>query len=153
MDFESPSDLADYLHKLNENNDLYNQHLEHKLAADFENQITNKNLIESMKNRQWGINNDFVKGNFIEHFECFLCKKIHETPLEPSMVNGTHYSCPKPRSPLTRKPNNTNWWLDQWASGKCEAKIIREFVEQNVHNYTHDYFYNKFLKYFKANLC
>lgn len=153
MDFESPKHLADYLHKLNENDDLYNEYLQHKLGGEAKKQITNKNLIESMENRQWGINNDFIKGNFIEHFECFVCKKIHKKPLESSTVNITHYNCPKPRSPLTRKPNNTNWWLDQWSTGKCEAKIIREIVEQNVHNYTDDYFYNKLFKYFHSNLC
>lgn len=153
MDFESPKQLADYLHKLNKNDDLYNEHLQHKLAAEFENQITNKNLIENMESRQWGIDNDFVKGNFIEHFECFVCKKLHKKFLEPSIVNFTHYNCPQPRSPLTRKPNITNWWLNMWSLGKCEAKVIKEFIDENLNNYTYDYFCNKLLENCHNSLC
>jgi hypothetical protein len=33
--------------------------------------------MELMNKRQWGINNDRIRGSYIDHFECMICKRLH----------------------------------------------------------------------------
>lgn len=33
--------------------------------------------MELMNKRQWGINNDRIRGSYIDHFECLVCKRLH----------------------------------------------------------------------------
>lgn len=153
LDFPSPKHLAGHLQDLINNQEKYDLHLQHKLQPEKRNRITNQRLIETVNNRKWGIDNDFEKGSFIEHFECFVCRKIHDNKDIFHFANEEHYKCPVPRSSLTRQQNVSNFWLDQWRMGKCEAKVLRHFVDVNGMNYTENVFYNEVSKYYTDGLC
>ena len=38
--------------------------------------VKNSHLLQLME-RKWGINNDRIKGSYINHFECMVCNRIH----------------------------------------------------------------------------
>ena len=131
-------------------------HLQHKLGKETE-KITNKKLLDALGKRKWGIDNDFDRGNFIEHFECYVCeqehKKMAEGKLQVANVNINHYNCPKPQSPLSGKENPENWWLDQWYMGRCEARVLRKFIELSRNDYKYEEFYDDVKNMFQAKLC
>jgi hypothetical protein len=156
MDFRSPKELAQYLHVHNSNITKYKSFLKHKLGASDE-KITNKRLTSALEARKWGIDNDFEKGNFIEHFECFLCeqehKKLNGERTEMSGVTKVHYNCPIPISPLTNTENRDNWWVDQWHMGRCEARVLRHFVEIGSTDYNYHEFYEEVNNMFLSKAC
>ncbi|KAK7082250.1 Alpha-(1,3)-fucosyltransferase 11 [Halocaridina rubra] len=125
--FESPRHLAIYLHKLLLNETLYELHLQHKLNK----LITNDNLIQIMRAREWGINNDFERGNFIEHFECYVCNQIikwsetHDIYLQADLE---HYGCPEPQSVLTGKPDSKSFWVEEWNKARVEAEVLHSLI-------------------------
>lgn len=100
LDFKSPKDLADYLNFLNQNDTEYNKYLGYKTPGG----VRNKYLIELMNKRGWGINNDQVRGNFINHFECMVCERLHENKNRAKrgeeiirrQANKKHFGCPEP---------------------------------------------------------
>jgi len=145
VDFKSPIELAQYIHALNNDITNYKSFLKHKLGAD--EKITNKRLIDALEARKWGIDNDIEKGNFIEHFECFVCeqehKKLKGERIQISNISKAHYNCPVPVCPLTGVENQENWWVDQWYMGKCEARILRHYVEIGKTDYNYQEFYNE----------
>ncbi|XP_048419307.1 alpha-(1,3)-fucosyltransferase 11 isoform X2 [Stegostoma tigrinum] len=69
-DFESPKDLADYINFLDQNDDEYLKYLEYKQPGG----ISNTLLVESLEQREWGVN-DINKPNYLNGFECFVCEK------------------------------------------------------------------------------
>jgi hypothetical protein len=156
MDFRSPKELAQYLHAHNSDVTKYKSFLGHKLGAEGK-KITNKRLIDALDARKWGIDNDFEKGNFIEHFECFVCeqehKKLNGKRAITFATSKAHYNCPIPVSPLTGVQNRENWWVDQWQMGKCEARVLRHYVEVGKSNYNHHEFYDKLWNMFSNKLC
>ncbi|XP_069697948.1 alpha-(1,3)-fucosyltransferase 10 isoform X2 [Periplaneta americana] len=155
-DFKSPKELAEYLQTLNSNISKYNSFLKHKLGSSNE-RITNRRLIDAFEKRKWGIDNDFEKGNFIEHFECFVCEQEHKKLSgERTQIGGIsteHYNCPVPVSPLTNEKDKENWWVDQWYTGKCEAKILRKYIEVGKHNYNYEEFYDELRNMFLHKMC
>ncbi|KAJ9576668.1 hypothetical protein L9F63_025438, partial [Diploptera punctata] len=155
-DFKSPKELAQYILTLNSNITKYKSHLQHKLGNENE-KITNNKLLESIENRKWGIDNDFDKGNFIEHFECYVCKHEHKKivgdKIEVPSVNTDHYNCSKPISPLSGKENAENWWLDQWYMGRCEARVLKKFIEIGKNDYKYDEFYDELKNMFTNKSC
>ncbi|XP_023712617.1 alpha-(1,3)-fucosyltransferase 10 isoform X3 [Cryptotermes secundus] len=156
MDFRSPKELAQYLHVHNSNITKYKSFLKHKLGAKGE-KVTNKRLTSALETRKWGIDNDFEKGNFIEHFECFLCehehKKLNGQRTRLSSISEAHYDCPIPVSPLTNTVNRENWWVDQWHMGKCEARVLRHFVEIGNTEYKYHELYDKVNNMFLNKAC
>uniref|UniRef100_A0A0P6DYU3 Fucosyltransferase n=1 Tax=Daphnia magna TaxID=35525 RepID=A0A0P6DYU3_9CRUS len=145
--FTSPESLAAHLHYLNSDDAAYNSMLVHKTRGTIENRI----LTDAMKSRTWiagGEDDDFEKENFVESFECFLCSQIYRKQSEedagyssrPNSVDTTHYSCPPPIHPVTRKVNPHNWWLEHWNHARAEANVIGRFAQRNL-NYTSDEFH------------
>ncbi|XP_045608866.2 alpha-(1,3)-fucosyltransferase 10 [Procambarus clarkii] len=132
-EFESPQQLAWYLYKLMENETLYESHLKHKLKQ----KVDNLNLVRAMAHRKWGINNDFDKGNFIEHFECFVCDSVLSRRSKAEHTGGevmaslNHYGCPEPPNVLTGKPNPKSFWVEQWHKARVEAKVLSRLVKTN----------------------
>jgi hypothetical protein len=116
MDFSSLKVLAQYVHAYNSDTTKYKSFLKHKLGEDSE-KITSSRLINAPKLRKWGIDDDFEQGNFIEHFECFVCeqehKKLNGEKTKISRTSKAHYNCPIPVSYRNKK----NWWVDQWCMG------------------------------------
>ncbi|XP_021922200.1 alpha-(1,3)-fucosyltransferase 10 isoform X3 [Zootermopsis nevadensis] len=156
MDFRSPKELAQYLHVHNSDITKYNSFLKHKLGVEDE-KITNKRLVDALEVRKWGIDNDFDKGNFIEHFECFVCEQEHKKLKgERAIIFETskaHYNCPIPVSPLTGVENKANWWVDQWQMGKCEARVLRDYVGAGKTNYDYQEFYDQLRHMLLNKLC
>lgn len=139
--------MAAHLHYLNSDDAAYNSMLVHKTRGTIENRI----LTDAMKSRTWiagGEDDDFEKENFVESFECFLCSQIYRKQSEedagyssrPNSVDTTHYSCPPPIHPVTRKVNPHNWWLEHWNHARAEANVIGRFAQRNL-NYTSDEFH------------
>lgn len=149
--FSSPKELADYLKEVNRDPKKYEEFLQHKIGPT-EKRITNKKLKEAMEQRVWGIDGDFEKINMIDAFECFICKNMDkEPPLPP--VDIHHYYCPRPVSPLTKQENRSNFWLEQWYSGRCEAEILRNYIDNDVTDFTRDEFDDKMDKMFFDKTC
>ncbi|PSN48437.1 Alpha-(1,3)-fucosyltransferase 10 [Blattella germanica] len=155
-DFKSPKELADFLHVLNKDNNLYKSFLQHKLARS-DDKITNTQLLYALQSRKWGIDNDFEKGNFIEHFECFICEHEHKKIISKTSnimsVSKDHYNCPVPLSSLSKKKDTKNWWVDQWYMGRCEARVLKKFIELGKTDYTYDEFYEELKNMFSSKEC
>lgn len=127
QDFASPRALAEYLNYLNTHDEEYNSYLSHKVKSE----LTNFRLIQTMEERQWDINWTTDKDDFIEAFSCFVCNKA----INSSVVNiasNEHYYCPMPLSILSNLPNSSNFWLDLWFHGRCEAEVTRQLIDSGV---------------------
>lgn len=101
-DFESPKDLAKFLHHLDQDETEYERYLEFKRTG-----ISNPRLINSMRGREWVV--DYIEEgiNFIDGFECHVCDTIHRlqwmdstNPLPPLVANRNHYDCQAPEPAL-----------------------------------------------------
>ena len=68
LDFDNPKQLAYFLINLNKEDSEYDKYLRFKTK----NGVKNRHLLDLMQNREWGINNDRVKGNYIDKFECMV---------------------------------------------------------------------------------
>ena len=128
-------ELADYLKYLNNNDDEYNKYLQWKTTG-----ITNKYLLNLLKERIWGIKDTWIQGrtNYIDGFECFLCKRVHDNDKreikKKYIPTEVHYGCPEPRDydssgKLTKRSRH---WFDDWKQKKFEAKTLRYFADRNV---------------------
>ena len=55
-----------------------------------------------MSSRKWGINNDPVRGSYIDALECLVCERLHENqalkkfnqPTKRHQATEDHYGCP-----------------------------------------------------------
>lgn len=96
--YSSPEQLAQHLHQLLANDTEYEKYLDHKLKR----LIRNKFLKEAVTKREWGINNDPNRVNFIEHFECEVCTAVlrQRKTGQPYVADQSHYDCPPPLAVL-----------------------------------------------------
>lgn len=105
-DFPSPKALAEFLKRLDENDDEYAKYLEFKNPK----RITNARLLERLETREWGVN-DMSKPNYLNGFECYVCdqenarlaaERAHRKapkkyqPPRPKIANNSHMGCPLP---------------------------------------------------------
>ncbi|KAK3091428.1 hypothetical protein FSP39_019817 [Pinctada imbricata] len=102
-DFNDIQSLANHIKFLNENDAEYEKYLHWKKTG-----ITNPILLQILKEREWVVNDDeslFYSGiNFIEGFECFVCKRVNENlrrarqqqPTLDYRASADHYGCPAP---------------------------------------------------------
>ncbi|CAG2064684.1 unnamed protein product [Timema podura] len=133
-DFESPEDLAKYLTKVGRDKGKYESFLRHKLGPT-DGRVSNGFLKEALASRKWGI--DPVRGSFVDHFECYVCRSVHDHVSQKSVVSEGHYKCPPPVNPLTGRADEDDWWYDViWYRGKCEATTVRKFVDEGKTPYT-----------------
>lgn len=105
-DFESPQKLAEFIDFLDKNDEEYMKYLAYKQPGG----ITNQFLLDSLKHREWGVNDPLLP-NYLNGFECFVCdhelarldaEKAHaaspgDSPvLEPHIAQPSHMDCPMP---------------------------------------------------------
>lgn len=113
QDFESPEDLANYIHFLNENDKKYEEFLKHKLSGG----ITNSFLVNHLRERKWQSHPsgspESGDVNMFLGFECYVCKQIHvisrDRLLNSSFsrtANISHTGCPEPKK-STKSASNT----------------------------------------------
>ncbi|XP_052235421.1 alpha-(1,3)-fucosyltransferase 10-like isoform X1 [Dreissena polymorpha] len=132
-DFKSAKELANYLKFLNKNDEQYNKFFNWKKTG-----VTNPYLKAQMLKRSWSVQETWKneRTNFIEDFECFVCKRLHENiklekagkAQKPRIVEGSHTSCPKP-APFF---GNHNSWTSQWDHTENVAEAVRYYAEKNV---------------------
>ncbi|XP_035218141.1 alpha-(1,3)-fucosyltransferase 10-like isoform X3 [Stegodyphus dumicola] len=142
--FASPKQLAEHLLRLQTDDEAYERYLEHKILG----KISNQRLIEALSNREWGINNDHTKRNFIECFECMVCKRVahnHRRALKGNMplkyqANLNHYGCPEPVSPFTLKPDSQSWWLELHNKAKYEATALQNLMSRGMNFSSTDFY-------------
>lgn len=87
-DFPTPKLLIAYIDNLMQDDDLYEQYLEHKTKGLIRNQY----LIKELKMRPYQSDFELVKAKL----ECLLCEQLYksrEAPLPTRSINKTHY-CP-----------------------------------------------------------
>lgn len=105
QDFPTPELMSTHIDKVLQDDNLYEEYLEHKTKGI----ISNKNLIKEVEERSYQLH---FKTS-VEKFQCFLCEKLYklkEGPLPYSVINRSHYNCPAPISALTQNVN------DEWVS-------------------------------------
>ncbi|PIK50791.1 putative alpha-(1,3)-fucosyltransferase 11-like [Apostichopus japonicus] len=71
-DFGSAKELAEFIIRLDNDDAEYEKYLDFKKSG-----VQNRLLIETMKNRNWEIN-EWGRHSFITAFECHVCDKIYE---------------------------------------------------------------------------
>ncbi|TRY84238.1 hypothetical protein DNTS_028932, partial [Danionella cerebrum] len=70
---EPPRKLADYLKRLDEDDEEYLKYLKWKHKGE----ISNVNLVKALQKRPWGVQ-DATQDNFIDAFECLVCNRVSE---------------------------------------------------------------------------
>ncbi|XP_069836701.1 alpha-(1,3)-fucosyltransferase 11 [Dendropsophus ebraccatus] len=143
-DFSTPEELAKFIISLDKDDESYLKYLEYKKPGG----ITNKLLLDSMENREWGVN-DMSAPNYLNGFECFVCdqenarlkaeKKHKKTQGQspapvPHIAGYNHMGCPMPVPGIgsaDELSENDSWkqmWLqDYWQSfdqGEALAAMI-----------------------------
>lgn len=96
-DYATPKDLAKFITELNQNDPEYDTYLRYKTKGGVKNKI----LLDLMSKREWGINNDPVKGNYFDKFECLICERLHKNielkqankPPISHRATKSHYGC------------------------------------------------------------
>lgn len=100
QDFPTPKLMSEHIDKLMQDDNLYEEYLEHKTKGI----ISNKNLIKEAEERSYQLHFKYS----VEKFQCFLCEKLYklkEGPLPYSVINRSHYNCTTPISALTQDVN------------------------------------------------
>ena len=133
-DFESPEALAKHIKWLDANPAEYDKLLEFK-KKNFTS--TNTKLIETLANREWGINT-IRKMNFVTGFECHVCDQIHRNrarvregkPPVQHRATMEHYGCPKPvKFPFADATGSESWerlnWEWDYDHGRKQADILK----------------------------
>ncbi|XP_038211743.1 alpha-(1,3)-fucosyltransferase 10 [Zerene cesonia] len=122
-DHPTPELMSEYIKKILADDNLYEEHLEHKTMG----LITNSKLTEELKNKPY--QTDALQ--VVETFECFICQKIYDINAgvgKESVVNKWHYNCPKPISALTLRVNPNNDWVYSWERARRRAGEIEQRV-------------------------
>nr|Q6NTZ6.2 RecName: Full=Alpha-(1,3)-fucosyltransferase 10; AltName: Full=Fucosyltransferase X; Short=Fuc-TX; Short=FucT-X; AltName: Full=Galactoside 3-L-fucosyltransferase 10; Short=Fucosyltransferase 10 [Xenopus laevis] len=152
--FSHPKDLAAYIKKLDKNDTLYMQFIEWKLHGN----INNKRLVSAITERKWGVQ-DVTQDNYIDAFECMVCKRVCENvrlkEQGPSTklwnADSAHLNCPAPEVfsflPVhSPKSSMREMWKPSFEQSKKEAKALRTLVERN-RNFTTVEFWNLVFKF------
>ncbi|KAH9495264.1 Alpha 1,3 fucosyltransferase [Bulinus truncatus] len=123
-DYKSAEHLGTFMDYLNKNDFKYEEHRAWKTAG-----ISNQHLLDVMSKRTWAPTEEghWIPGNknFIEEYECYLCRQIHKlekmksTGIQPNekIANVNHYGCPKPlKFDMLGRYSKEGGWLDFWGS-------------------------------------
>ncbi|XP_019357977.1 PREDICTED: alpha-(1,3)-fucosyltransferase 11 isoform X1 [Gavialis gangeticus] len=163
-DFGSPQELAEYLHFLDRNGEEYLKYLEFKKPGGIKNQF----LVQSLKSREWGVN-DMTLPNYLNGFECFVCDKVNEQMKaerehrknhgkvkapKPHIAHFTHMGCPMPApgfGNIEDIPEGDSWkemWLQDYWQSLDQSEALTAMIH---HNESHqgkfwDYMHEIFLK-------
>ena len=141
-DFDSPKELAEFLLKLDRDDDEYNKYLEFKRTG-----VTNKRLLDHLHEREWGVDDDLKGINFIEGFQCFVCDELHRRRSEenpkPLMADKSHCECPmaEPSLKLTggtveerisKLSDEAKSELEYWRYVSRCAKLMAAVLESTI---------------------
>ncbi|XP_014716068.1 alpha-(1,3)-fucosyltransferase 11 [Equus asinus] len=146
-DFESPQKLAEFIDFLDKNDEEYMKYLAYKEPGG----ITNQFLLDSLKHREWGVNDPLLP-NYLNGFECFVCdhelarleaEKAHaaspgDIPLpEPHIAQLSHLDCPMPTpgfGSVEEIPENDSWkemWLQDYWQGLDQGEALTAMIRNN----------------------
>ena len=140
-DFETVQDLAKFINFLNDNDEEYEKYLSFKTKG-----VRNQNLLREMRERAWGTAEDLTRPNFIDGFECFVCKRLHENiarsagrlPPIKHVANASHYGCPGPFQFLDKpsgsleKTIRKDSWHDVYVTSKYTAQAVELLVQRGA---------------------
>lgn len=155
--------MADFLSNLNNNDSEYEKYLKYKTKGGVKNKI----LLDLMSKRKWGIDNDRIRGSYIDHFECLVCERLHENldrkkqgkPLIKNQANKNHYGCPQPYTfsedgiLLDDKYENSFKWKPSSFLTSFELAYINQklffdkYLSNNIYNFTHKSLQQETFKY------
>lgn len=137
-EFKTAEDLAKHLLFLNSNDAEYEQYLRWKKTG-----VTNSFLKKVMKEREWEAPIDGLPSdggiNFIEGFECFVCKRTHENlrrlkegrPPKVFQASLEHYGCPMPfRFNALGQRVDSSDWAHEWHEKQRVAKALRYYLDR-----------------------
>ena len=148
-DFSNVEDLAKLLLAVNASDIEYEKYLRFKRprhATDDDDDgiadggVTNERLRRAVADREWTTTEWGLKPNFVESFECLVCRRVHEEMLSSSSVvyqaTREHYSCPKPRRFSDKPPGNLEMVDDmsrsfEWTVTRRYAAALRQLVDEN----------------------
>lgn len=139
-DFKSPKDLADFIKKLDKNDEAYAKYLEFKEKA-----VTNERLSNFMKKRPWGTS--FEEQNYVTGFECLVCDRIHKNLKRKAsqlaehkyVASQEHYGCPRPEKYHFLHSSKIDsdgdierdiWW-QEYDRSVTESKELNQHVKSN----------------------
>ncbi|KAH8409894.1 hypothetical protein KR009_000342 [Drosophila setifemur] len=139
-DFNYPRDLANFLIELADNGKEYDSYRAHKL--NFHNPITNIRLLNNLVTRQYHIGDHTPGSSLFEKFECAVCTHVMTTSRK-LRANTRHYQCPLQPDYAPREdgeePDNVADWRSVLKVGRCQARILDEFIRRNYSYHEADF--------------
>lgn len=113
--------------------------------------MTNRRLRQAIENRPFHINDEHDYDpshlNFVEAFECYVCKKVHDNldkeldgdPVTRRWANKSHYGCPKRKKfdqygKYVAEADWRDYWSSEWERQLKIAKVLRECVKRNLYS-------------------
>ena len=158
QDFNTIKSLVSFIQKIDSNDLEYDKYREFKQTG-----IQNHKLKEILDNRSWepdfdvmGMNLNSDKGNFVDHFDCYICDLIHDdmegkqgserrrAPINFQSAKD-HYGCPLPmefvsEDNLSMKRPFSEFWYSTWMVSYCDMRAMLELSKGGVRYYTQDAF-------------
>lgn len=158
QDFNSINSLVDFIKNVDNDDSEYETYRQFKQTG-----IQNPKLKAILDSRPWepdfdvlGMNLDGNKGNFVDHFDCYLCDLIHDE-LEGKQgterrrevidfkVTKSHYGCPLPmefvsEDNLSVKRHFSEFWYSTWMVSYCDMKAMLELSSGGEKYYTQNAF-------------
>lgn len=130
-DYPTPKLISHHINELMQDDELYEEYLEHKTKG----RITNRNLINELKIRPH--QTDYDKR--IQDFECFLCNTLYKTNESAlhRVINKKHYNCHLPISALTLNLNSKHNLMrtvnkDIDSARQIYQKVTRRNIDSNI---------------------
>lgn len=127
--YTGPKQLAEDIRRIDRNHTRYESFLDHKIHE----RISNQRLLNALRQRRWGANNDPHKPNFVEEFECLICERLWKR-LQSSNIryvaDETHYSCEPPKSIL--KEHAGTFWPELFKQAELEARVLESLLQRNI---------------------
>lgn len=144
--FQSPKQLADHILLLNNNDELYNHMLNHKIHQN----VSNTFLKSQLEERKYEMN------SIVEDFECFVCQysvdeiqgKTTNRAKQAENMCPNQLVYPKMRAHGEKQ----RFWQNFLQQGKCEANALNEFLKRNE-TFTRQMFNQKILDKFHKQEC
>lgn len=145
--FQSPKQLADHILLLNNNDELYNRMLNHKIHQN----VSNTFLKSQLEERKYEMN------SIVEDFECFVCQHSVDE-MQGKIANAAKKAAENMCSEQLLYPKmranskKQRFWQNFVQQGKCEANVLNEFVKRNE-TFTRQMFNQKILDKFNKQEC
>lgn len=147
--------LVETITSLDADNAAYEEYRKFKRSGS-----TNEKLHKIMENRKWepdfdcmGLNLHGTKGNFVDHFDCYLCDLITDQEEDKSSraepidfkAKKDHYGCPLPLEYVTehdlrkQKPFS-DFWHSTWMASYCDLQAMLTLSKGGKQSYSQESF-------------